>query len=106
MEKTTSAHFRIPVDVLGPARTRAAAEHRTLTDVVVRYLREYGSGITVNEAPAVKPKRPARARKPATSRPAPAAADLDSPAKPARASQAGPESADGIMAALRRKGVI
>jgi len=75
MAETTPTHFRIPGDVLTAARARAAAEHRTLTDVVVRYLREYGS-----EAEPEPPPRPAPKRKTAAARPAPAiAAEVPEP---------------------------
>jgi hypothetical protein len=37
-------NFRVPKNVAAAARARAKAEGRTLTDVVVAYLRRYGSG--------------------------------------------------------------
>ena len=42
--KTTSAHFRIPVDVHAAAKARADTEHRSLSDAAVRLLRAYGDG--------------------------------------------------------------
>ena len=41
---TRQRNFRIPGDVWQAAQARAEAEHRTLTDVVIRYLRAYGGG--------------------------------------------------------------
>lgn len=42
--KTPISNFRIPEDVKVPAMERAAAEGKTLTDVVVEHLRRYGRG--------------------------------------------------------------
>lgn len=42
--KTPISNFRIPEDVKTPAMERAAAEGKTLTDVVVEHLRRYGRG--------------------------------------------------------------
>jgi len=42
--KTPITGFRIPEDVKIPAVERAHAEGKTLTDVVVAYLRRYGKG--------------------------------------------------------------
>ena len=68
MAKTTPAHFRIPDDVLAAAKARAESEYRTLTDVVVRHLREYGS----EHAEPEPPSRPAPKQKRPAARPAPA----------------------------------
>ena len=40
---TPLSSLRIPQDIKGAAQRRAAAEGRTLTDVVVAYLRRYGA---------------------------------------------------------------
>lgn len=40
---TPPSSLRIPLDVKGAAQRRAKAEGRTLTDVVVAFLREYGA---------------------------------------------------------------
>lgn len=40
---TPVTNFRIPPDVKAAAQRRAEAEGRTLTDVVVAYLRRYGA---------------------------------------------------------------
>ena len=40
--RTPISGFRIPEDVKAAAVERATAEGRTLTDVVVEYLRRYG----------------------------------------------------------------
>lgn len=40
--RTPITGFRIPEDVKTPAVERAAAEGKTLTDVVVEHLRRYG----------------------------------------------------------------
>ncbi len=40
---TKPSSLRIPPDVKEAAQRRAAAEGRTLTDVIVEYLREYGA---------------------------------------------------------------
>lgn len=42
--KTPITGFRIPEDVKAAAVERAAAEGKTLTDVVVEHLRKYGRG--------------------------------------------------------------
>jgi hypothetical protein len=42
--KTPVTGFRIPEAVKGPAVERAAAEGKTLTDVVVEHLAKYGKG--------------------------------------------------------------
>jgi hypothetical protein len=42
--ETPVMNFRVPKNVAAAARARAKAEGRTLTDVVVAYLRRYGSG--------------------------------------------------------------
>lgn len=42
--KTPISGFRIPEDVKAAAVERATAEGKTLTDVVVEYLRRYGKG--------------------------------------------------------------
>jgi hypothetical protein len=42
--KTPVTGFRIPETVKGPAAERAAAEGKTLTDVVVEHLAKYGKG--------------------------------------------------------------
>lgn len=42
--KTPITGFRIPEDVKTAAVERAQAEGKTLTDVVVAYLRRYGKG--------------------------------------------------------------
>lgn len=42
--KTPISGFRIPEDVKAAAVARATAEGKTLTDVVVAYLRRYGKG--------------------------------------------------------------
>jgi hypothetical protein len=42
--KTPVTGFRIPEDVKAAAVTRAEAEGKTLTDVVVDHLRRYGKG--------------------------------------------------------------
>jgi hypothetical protein len=42
--KTPVTGFRIPEAVKGPAAERAAAEGKTLTDVVVEHLAKYGKG--------------------------------------------------------------
>lgn len=43
MTATKNTPFRIPPEVKEPAVARAAEEGRTLTDVVVSHLVEYGS---------------------------------------------------------------
>jgi uncharacterized protein (DUF1778 family) len=43
---TPLTSVRIPPDVKAAAQRRAAAEGRTLTDVVVAYLRRYGHKVT------------------------------------------------------------
>lgn len=40
---TAPSSLRIPADVKEAAQRRAAAEGRTLTDVVVAYLKRYGA---------------------------------------------------------------
>lgn len=42
--KTPISGFRIPEDVKAAAMERAAAEGKTLTEVVVSHLRRYGKG--------------------------------------------------------------
>lgn len=42
--KTPATGFRIPEDVKAAATQRAAAEGKTLTDVVVEHLKRYGKG--------------------------------------------------------------
>jgi plasmid stability protein len=42
MAETPVRHIRVPDDVWAAAGVRAAAEHRSVADVVVRYLRAYG----------------------------------------------------------------
>lgn len=42
--KTPISGFRIPEDVKAAAVERAKSEGKTLTDVVVEYLRRYGRG--------------------------------------------------------------
>ena len=39
--KTPVSNFRIPPDIARAAKEKAAAEGRTLTDVIVAYLRRY-----------------------------------------------------------------
>jgi hypothetical protein len=41
---TPPSSLRIPLDVKEAAQRRASVEGKTLTDVVVTYLKRYGSG--------------------------------------------------------------
>lgn len=41
--KTPVTNFRIPLPIVQAAKEKAAAEGRTLTDVIVAYLKRYGS---------------------------------------------------------------
>jgi len=81
---TTPRQFRIPDDVWNAAHARAEAEHRTMTDAVVRLLRAYGTGQLDAERASLA--------SPAPERP---------PRKPGE-----PESAADMMAALRKRNVV
>lgn len=50
--KTPLRNFRAPNDVWDPAMARAHSEGRTLTDVLVAFLKEYGAdyNVPVNDA--------------------------------------------------------
>jgi predicted HicB family RNase H-like nuclease len=45
MGVTPVSNFRIPPDLKQKAREKAASEGRSLTDVIVDYLREYTRGM-------------------------------------------------------------
>jgi len=53
--RSTPHTARFPDDVWEAAKTRAAREHRTMTDVLVRLLREWGTGET--DVPVSLPAR-------------------------------------------------
>lgn len=122
MARAKGFNVRIPGDVLSAAKARAASEHRSLADVIVRFLREYGqmrAGVPnevpvppagggqriVSSAPASLPSRPEppAAPEPAGPERAPARRTARPAAKAPVRRAAEPEGAGDIMAVLRRK---
>lgn len=76
---------RVPDEVWAAAKARADAEHRTMSDAIVRLLRRYGEG-TVDAEPAV-----------------PVVAAVQAQPQPAARKPGEPESASDIMAAIRNR---
>jgi hypothetical protein len=67
---TKLRNVRVSDEVWAAAKTRAEAERRSLTDVIVAALTAYGAGATAS----LEPKPPARASQSQAARPAPVAA--------------------------------